>query len=274
MTLMDGTEVDRFYHAILSTDEHLRALCQELGIAGQLRFRPTRTGVFMHGGIHQMSDVWQFLRFPALRLVDRVRLGLTIVSAQRTRDWRSLESTNLEEYLVKRGGRRLFNEFWAPMLNAKFDGRYDSVPATWMWSRFVRTTAGRRGVRQQELTGHLIGGYPTLMRALAAGIERHGGHVHLNTPVREVAIAGGRCSGVHLADGFRPFDRVAITTPMPVAARLLPGAPPAYLDALNAFRYLGIVCPLLVMSRPLSAFWVTNVADRSVPLTGVIETTS
>jgi len=274
ITLDDGTKVDRFYHAILSTDHHLLALCQELDIADRLRFRATRTGVFIRGGIHQMSNIWQFLRFPPLRPSDRVRLGLTIVSAQRTRDWRALETTSIEDYLVARGGRRLFNEFWQPMLNAKFDGEYDQVPATWMWSRFVRTTASRRGVRQEELTGHLIGGYATLMQAMAGQIIKRRGLIHLQSPVHEVVLAEGRCAGVRLSDGFRPFDHVVITTPMPLAARLLPDAPAKYREALTAFRYLGILCPLLVLSQRLSEFWVTNVADRSVPLTGVIETTA
>ena len=274
MTLQDGTEVDRYYHAILSTDEHLRALCQELGIVDQLRFQQTRTGVYMGGGIHQMSDIWQFLNFQPLPPIDRLRLGLSIFSAQRTKRWETLETVSLEDYLVAKGGRRLFDTFWAPMLNAKFDGEYDQVPATWMWSRFVRTTAGRKGVKQQELTGHLIGGYATLMKAMADAITSRGGRVHLNTPVHEVVVSNGCCSGLRLADGFHAYDRVVVTTQMPVAARLLPGAPQAYRDSLTRFRYLGIVCPLLVLDRPLSDYWVTNVADRSVPVTGVIETTS
>lgn len=274
MTLADGTEVDRYYHAILSTDQHLRALCDELGISDQLRFKETRTGVYMGGGIHQMSDIWQFLRFPALAPLDRLRLGLSIVGAQRTKNWETLERVSLEDYLVARGGRRLFDRFWGPMLNAKFDGEYDQVPATWMWSRFVRTTAGRQGVRQRELTGHLIGGYATLMKAMADAIVARGGRVQLNAAVEEVVVANGRCTGIRLADGFHAYDSVVVTTQMPVAARLVPGAPAAFRDAMTHFRYLGIVCPLLVLDRPLSDFWVTNVADRSVPVTGVIETTS
>ena len=36
--LPDGTPVDRFYHAILSSDRHLGQLCADLGISDQLRF--------------------------------------------------------------------------------------------------------------------------------------------------------------------------------------------------------------------------------------------
>src|SRR5258706_6100255 len=44
LVLEDGTAVDRFYHAILSSDRHLVALCKELGIDDQLRFKETKTG--------------------------------------------------------------------------------------------------------------------------------------------------------------------------------------------------------------------------------------
>ena len=38
LTLEDGARVDRFYHAILSSDSHLQQLGRELNIAGQFRF--------------------------------------------------------------------------------------------------------------------------------------------------------------------------------------------------------------------------------------------
>ena len=38
LVLPDGVEVDRFYHAILPTDDHLRTLCHEVGLDDRLRF--------------------------------------------------------------------------------------------------------------------------------------------------------------------------------------------------------------------------------------------
>jgi protoporphyrinogen oxidase len=46
------------------------------------------------------------------------------------------------------------------------------------------------------------------------------------------------------------------------------------LTSLDAVPYLGVVCPLVVLDRPLTGYWVLNIADASVPFTGVIETTS
>ena len=42
LQLDDGTLIDRYYHAILSSDRHLRGLCEELGIAEWLIMSGTR----------------------------------------------------------------------------------------------------------------------------------------------------------------------------------------------------------------------------------------
>ena len=103
--LEDGTAVDRFYHAILSSDSHLRQLCSELGIADQLRFRQTKMGFYYNGGIHSMNNVLEFLRFPPLGWLDRFRLGLTVLAAQFERDWRRLEGVSVEDWLIRWSGR-------------------------------------------------------------------------------------------------------------------------------------------------------------------------
>lgn len=60
LTLPDGVEVDRFYHAILPSDAHLNALCAELGIADQLRFKETRTGFYYNRAIYSMNNIVEF----------------------------------------------------------------------------------------------------------------------------------------------------------------------------------------------------------------------
>jgi protoporphyrinogen oxidase len=137
LTLEDGTTVDRYYHAILSSDSHLRQLCEELGIADQLRFQETRMGFFYKGKIHSMNNIIEFLRFPPLGWIDRFRLGLTVLYAQFIRDWHSLESISVEKWLVRLGGKTTFKNIWLPMLKAKFDGSFDNTPATYIWARLV-----------------------------------------------------------------------------------------------------------------------------------------
>src|SRR4051812_36133445 len=137
LVLEDGTAVDRFYHAILPSDDHLWRLCRELGIEDQFRFRQTRNAFYVDGALHSMNSAAEFLRFKPLSLIERCRLAATVVRAQTVRDWRSLETTSIEAWLQRWSGKGTFRKLWHPMLTAKFDGHYERVPATWMWSRLV-----------------------------------------------------------------------------------------------------------------------------------------
>ncbi len=274
LVLADGTEVDRFYHAILSSDSHLRQLCLELDIADKLRFRETRMGFYHEGQIYSMNTVGEFLRFPPLGWLDRFRLGLTVLTAQFIHDWRRLEGIGVEDWLVKLSGRRTFENIWRPMLNAKFDGSFKDTPATYIWARLVRTKSTRGGASQKEEAGHLIGGYHTLIKAMAERIEAAGGKIHLRSPVQEIVIEQGQVRGLRLGQAVQPFSAVASTMQVPIFRRLIPNAGQDYHDFLGQTDYLGIVCPLLVLDRPLTEYWTLNITDPSVPFTGVIETTA
>lgn len=272
--LDDGTAVDRFYHAILSSDSHLRQLCTELGIADQLRFRETRMGFFYQGQIYSMNTVMEFLRFPPLGWIDRFRLGLTVLYAQYVRDWYKLEGIPVDKWLIGLSGQRTYENIWRPLLKAKFDGTFADTPATYMWARLVRTKSTRAGANQKEEAGHLIGGYITMIKAMADQIEAAGGKIHLRTPVQEVVIEQGRARGVRVGEEVHPFSAVAVTMQSPIFRRLIPGATPEYKEFLDKTDYLGIVCPLLVLDRPLTGYWTLNITDDRVPFTGIIETTA
>jgi len=274
LILPDGAEVDRFYHAILSSDSKLAELCAELGIADQLRFNETKTSFYYKKKLYSMNNIIEFLSFPPLGWIDRFRLGLTVLAAQQIKDWQSLESISVEKWLVDWGGPTTFKNIWRPMLKAKFDGGFENTPATYIWSRLVRMKSTRGGASQKERAGYLIGGYATLLKAMAQKIEQAGGIFHLRTPVQEVLIENGRAIGLKINGATRRFDAVAATMQAPIFQRLIPNAPADYHAFLNQTQYLGIVCPLMVLDRPLSGYWTVNITDEASPFTGIIETTS
>lgn len=275
LVLEDGTEVDRFYHAILSSDRHLRELGEELGIGDKFRFKETKTSFYYKNALHPMNNMIDFLKFPPLGWIDRFRLGLTVLAAQFTRDWKSLESISVQDWLLKWGGRVTFQNIWRPMLKAKFDAGFDNVPATWIWSRLVRMKSTREGANQKEMAGHLIGGYITLIKAMTEKIREFGGEVLLKTPVKEIVIENGKAVGIRmLNDEVVKYDKVICTMQTPVFQRLIPGADPKYHEFLAKSDYLGIIAPLLVLTKPLTGNWTVNITDDRFPFTGVIETTA
>ena len=274
MILEDGTIVDRFYHAILSSDSHIRQLCSELGIADQLRFHETRMGFFYNGKTYSMNNVIEFLRFPPLGWIDRFRLGLTVVYAQFIRDWHRLESINVEKWLLRLGGSTTLKNIWLPMLKAKFDGSFDNTPATYIWARLVRMKSTRKGTNQKEEAGHLIGGFNTLIQAMADRIVAAGGKIHLKSPVDKIIIDQNEAHGILVNGEIHIFDKLVSTLPLPIFQTMIPEASHEYRDLLGQTNYMGIICPLIVLDRPLTGYWTLNLTDARIPFTGIVETTT
>jgi protoporphyrinogen oxidase len=272
---LGGMECDRYYHAILSSDRTLMGLFDELGLRHRLRYTATKMGFYHNGTIYPMSTPLEFLRFPPLRLIDRLRLAYTILACRRITDWRQLEQIPVAEWLTRLSGERTVRHVWAPLLRAKFDGDYSRIPATYIWSRLVRTTDTRTKGGSQELMCYLPNGYQELIDALAAAIRQHGGQIELNTTIDTIQIVDGHVSGL-VVNGYEiPATNVVITAQTPIARRLLPSAAAAVAQRWGQLdEFLGIVCVLLVLRRRLTPYYTLNITDERIPFTGVIETTN
>jgi protoporphyrinogen oxidase len=109
---------------------------------------------------------------------------------------------------------------------------------------------------------------------MTARILTTGGLIHLRKPVSRVDIENGRAVKIITGNESHRFDVIVSTIQPPVFQRMLPNAPLDYRELLGGTQYLGIVCPLLVLDRPLSGYWTLNLTDDSLPFTGIIETTS
>ena len=261
--------VDRFYHVILPTDDRVIALAEELGLGDRFRFRPTKVGFYGGGRLFSMTTPKEFLTFPILRARDRVRLAAFVARCQLTKDYAELDDRPLLEWLRRHCGRNVVERLWEPLLDSKFDGAYDDLPATYIWARSRRmsTTRDKGG---HEVMGWLEGGYQTLIDAMEREIRRLGGEVHAGTAVQHVA-GTEEANGLVVDDRFRAFDHVLCTLAPPQARRLLP--PRIAVRAPDHCRYLGVICLVLRTRRSISPYYHLNITDRSVPLTTVVETT-
>jgi protoporphyrinogen oxidase len=272
---LDDMECDRYYHAILNSDRTLMGLMEELGLRRRLQMVATKMGFYHDGRCYPMSTPLEFLRFPPLSMLDRARLAYTILACRWIKDWRALEAQPVAAWLERLGGKRTVEHIWAPLLRAKFDGDFSQVPATYIWSRLVRTTDTRTKGGSQELMCYLPGGYQELIDALAAAIRARGGTIATGATVQQLRVAGERVVGL-IVDGQEiPAATVAITTQTPVARRLLPPEAAAVHQRWGQLDgFLGIVCMLLVLRRSLIPYYTLNITDPRIPFTGVIETTN
>ena len=261
---------DRFYHVILPSDVHLLRFLREIGLGDRLRWRATRTGYFVDGQFHSLSNNVDFLRFAPLTLWEKARLAATIVYASRISDWRRLEQQPVEAWLIRVGGRNTFDKFWKPLLLAKLGTNYRRVSAVFIWSYIKRLFSARDAAASKEQLGYVCGGYRTVIERLQELILQAGGSVRTRATVREIQPADNGGLRVSVDGADEHFDKVIVTSPVNVLRRLV--SPDLLSDDGGGgdIEYLGVICMALVTTRPISPYYVLNIADPDVPFTGVI----
>jgi protoporphyrinogen oxidase len=278
---------DRFYHCILPQDTHLLGLLEHLDLGSELRWRQTGTGYYAGGRSFPMSKSSDYLRFPLLSWIDKARVGLTVVHAAFAANPRKLYGISAEDWLIRWCGRRGYEVFWRPLLKAKFGPFYDQVAAVFIWATITRLFAARSGARSKEKLGYVRGGYRTILDRFEAKLRGHGTVIHQSAPV--VAIAPNEpssfssgCTLTYLEQGERrqaTFDQVFFTGPTRLARSVVGPSLETVVERTEkdypaAASYLGVACLTLVLRRSLSPFYVLNIGDEKVELTGVIEMTN
>jgi protoporphyrinogen oxidase len=250
-------------------------LVDDLGLHGEVVYRPTRTGMYFANRVFKLSDPLDVLRFSPLPLAaDRVRLGLLALRARRVGDWRPLEGLTAEEWLVRLGGRRVYDVVWRPLLEGKFGPYASRVSAVWFWNK-LKLRGGSRGKGGAEMLAYYRGGFAALADALAAALRREGGEIRTRTPVTGLIVEDGRVRGVATPAGPVRADAVLATPALPIVADLVaPHAPADYVARLRRIEYLANVCIVLELDRSLSETYWLNVNDPGFPFVGVIEHTN
>jgi len=271
---LGGIPVERFYHCVLPGDTALLGLLEESGLENAVQWRKTRTG-FLHGGqLFEMTTVGDFLRFPPLRPVDRLRLGWTVGYCGMLKDWRKLDRSAISSFLRRHSGDRVFESIWEPLLIAKLGDTYDRFSASYIWATIVRMLSARRSGDRSEKLGFVSGRYGRVFQTLRKMIERAGGAVETGVAVDAVRPSMGE-SGRRwvVGSGGRelPASGVVLTVPAPVAVSLLGDLPYEGKRLLEDSDYIGVLCEVLLLRQSLTPYYVINLTDRGLPFTGVIE---
>jgi protoporphyrinogen oxidase len=317
---------DKHYHVTLASDKNTRKIVEELGLGDEFRWVETKTGFYTGGELYSMSDTMEFLKFPPLGLIGKLRLGATIFYASRVKNWKRLEKITVEKWLTRLSGKKTFAKIWKPLLKAKLGDAYKETSAAFIWATIQRMYAARNSGLKKEMFGYVRGGYARVLERFGEVLVNNGVEVRLKAKVREVeklpngkfavrltqarrrtderarimpgktkyaayntaAVATPGFSAGFMIEpaGYGPtvhkfpsvyrnddFDKVILTCPSNIAARIMPQLSKIEKQDLGHISYQGIVCASVLMKASLSKYYVTNITDDS-PFTGVIEMTA
>jgi protoporphyrinogen oxidase len=265
-----GHQVDRFYHVITPADTAMLDLADELGLGDQLRFRPVKAGFFIDGALHDFNGVADLLRFSPLTPLQRARLAWFVGQCQLRSGFKDLDEIPLETWLRRHCGRGLTERIWKPLLDSRFEGNPEGLPATYLWARTRRMSGAREKGSGGEQFGHLVGGHQRLIDAILERARGQGVVARAGAPVEGLAMENGAVTGVRVGGAVERFDLTLATLQPPALAKLLPESLSPLLGTYP-HRWLGVVCLLLKVRKSVSPYYAVNICEPT-PITSAVET--
>lgn len=269
-----GQRLERFYHHWFTSDSHIMSLISELAATDDVILRQTQTGVYYANTIYRLASPLDLLRFSALSLPNRIRLGWLAIRARMVGDWRGLENVSAESWLKRLGGNEVYKVVWEPLLRGKFGDLAPEVSAVWIWNK-LKLRGGSRGKDGGEQLAYFRGGFSALVLRMEQAIKSRGGRVLTDTAVTNLQVANGRVHAVVTDQGKLAADAVIVTPAFPIVSQLLTEhTSDSYQRQLAGVKYLANVCLILELDRSLSETYWLNVNDPTFPFVGVIEHTN
>lgn len=265
---------DKFYHVILMSDLHTRKILHEIGLEDELRWVETKTGFYSEGKLYSMSNVIEFFKFPPINLIDKFRLGLTIFAASKIKNWKKLEEIPVADWLTKWSGKRVFEKIWLPLLKAKLGDNYKNTSAAFIWATIQRMYAARKSGLKKEMFGYVTGGYARINNQFTRYLIEKGAEIKTNAKVGKVRREESGKIKISLDEEEYIFDRVISTLSSKQSVKIADELTTKEKEAHNNIQYLGVICPSVLLDKPISPYYVTNITDTWPPFTGIIEMTA
>lgn len=270
----DDVVLEKFYHHWFNNDIYVPELVKELGMEGDVITLPTNTGMYFNGRMWKLSSPIDLLKFTALPIIDRFRLGFVILKIRKIKDWKSIEHLSIREWLEDLCGKNVYRVVWEPLINSKFSIYADVVNAVWMWKKLILRGSTRNEKGGEELA-YFKGGFGRLANAMVDAIIANGGSVRTGVVVHSLENADKKITSLKSNQGNVKARAFLFTPSFPIIANIFEGAAEsAWLEKLRRVKYLGNMCLVLRLQNSLSGTYWLNVNDPGFPFVGVIEHTN
>lgn len=277
----EGIQLERFYHHWFKSDKHIMNLIKELGCLENIIWNETNTGMYFSNNFYKLSSPLDLLKFNALSLIDRIKLGLLTVKARYIKDWMELENYTAKEWLIRSAGKKVYEVVWEPLLNGKFGPYEDKVSAVWIWNK-LKLRGGSRDKKGSESLAYYKGGFAALTKVLEKKILMNGVELMKMSSVNNIRHKNNKVVGIELDNGqVINCDKIVSTVSLPILNNIFSNSNFIHNKYLKKYRqkiasidYIGNICLVLVLDKSLSKTYWTNVNDPDFPFVAVIEHTN
>ncbi len=260
--------IERYYHHWFASDEHMLGLIEELGWKDQVLFPRPVTVVYHAGEFYALDSPIAVLRFPALSIFERLRLGMVIAYLKYVAHWQPLEKETAHDWLRRWIGERPYEILWKPLLVGKFGPYYQEVNMAWFWARIKART---------PRLGTFDGGFQAFFDKFADKIKELGARIELSTPVHKIEpTEDGRLS-VEAGGESHIVDQCLVTSSPGALAKMAPSLTGDYLEQLLELKSMGAIVMILALKQRLSEqgfYWHNLPKSAGFPYLSLVEHTN
>src|SRR3954453_20120069 len=180
-----GHVLERYYHHLFSTDRHIAALYDELGMPDELEWISSSVAYFADGRQWPFVTPLDLLRFKPLPPLARLRLGAAVLAIQRgPGNPAPFERVTARVWIERWMGRDAWRALWGPLLRGKFGERADDIAMVWLQNK-LRLRRGDDAA--EEKLGYPKRSWEPLFTELRARIEAGGGRVLIDRPAARLS---------------------------------------------------------------------------------------
>ncbi len=213
-----GDVLERYYHHLFTSDRHIVALYDELGMGDELEWRTSTMAFFVDGRQWAFNGALDLLRFRPLKPLARVRMGLAVLMLQkRAKEVGPFQGITAHEWIESRMGRGPWRKVWGPLLRGKFGTRAEDISMAWLWSKLTLRRQLEGEEAREEKLGYPRHSWELLFSALQGAIEAGGGRVLIDRPAAALShgeggvgfsVAAGAPGSFRSGHDPRAFDRL------------------------------------------------------------------
>ncbi len=206
-----GDRIEKFYHHLSKSEQTIVELAEDLGLGDAVEWRVGKNAYYVDGVVHPLDTPWQILAYPHLSLYDKFRLAMLLLevdvrggvpSFDTYDDLAAFEDVPIRDFLLEHTTRSVYENFWEPLLSAKFGSRKEDVSAAWLLGRVK--FRGERDLLRGEILGYFEGGFGRLLDALLAAVGPE--NVVTGARVTDLDLDGGRVTELTVERSAAPED--------------------------------------------------------------------
>jgi protoporphyrinogen oxidase len=273
--LSNNHNLERFYHHWFNNDYEINKIVRNLGLTKHLKEYPSNTGMYFNKTIWRLSSPIDLLRFKVLSFPDRIRLGIVTLLVRRVKNWKAIEGKSIREWLEPLCGKKVYENVWAPLVNAKFSIYKEDVSAAWMWKKLALRGSTRQRNGHESLL-YIEGGFGRLAQSIAKRFCDLGGEIFCEEKILELVTGGDQVVAIKSSSlrNYHPTEIIFTGAPEQLASIMRNCEETNWIEKLNSINYLANICLVLLLDRSLSDTYWLNVNDPGFPFVGVIEHTN